>query len=92
MRYRTESKNLVTQELVGAQWSVGYQGAMPAWRDLEGTGQVSCHLHEIRARAKKARFQTPMKVSVSSLRNFLKHSGTTEPKTDPEPQRREAEV
>lgn len=57
---------------------------MPAWRDLPPSG--------IRAGNKKASFQTSMKVSVSSLRNFLKYSGTTKPKTDPESQRREAEV
>lgn len=38
--YRTKYKSLVTQELKAAQWSVGHQEAMTAWRDLEGAGQV----------------------------------------------------
>lgn len=39
--YRTKYKGLVTQELKAAQWwSVGHQEVMPAWRDLEGAGQV----------------------------------------------------
>lgn len=38
--YRTKYKSLVTQELKAARWSVGHQEAMPAWRDLEGAGQV----------------------------------------------------
>lgn len=62
IRYRTENKNLVTQELVG------YQEAMPAWRDLEVAGQVPCHLHEIRARAKKVCFL--LEKFLKALRNY----------------------